>query len=274
MPAGSMTKLISFNEIIVKYDMTKMRRNTNTSKRCLSEKQLSRLLLYVENEAEQARQLGGVRAIVNELIILLLSETGLRAREVCRLNISDLKTDHGTNAVHIRNDEGDVTRIIEISENLAERFGEYISLYRKDPQSQHPLFVSERGGRLAYMSLYSKVKKIGKKTSIGVLNPQMLRHTHLVRFFRHNRNLRLVQQRAGHADISTTKALYSLVRTKPRTGKQNLPETAAVVISSPGKSKQNLICEVCEEPIFEGNGTRIDSGQFFCPDCLEEFQAK
>ena len=57
--------------------------------RYLSEAQLKKLLLYVSEKANLARQRGTTRAIVDELIILLLVNTGLRASEVCNLNIAD-----------------------------------------------------------------------------------------------------------------------------------------------------------------------------------------
>ena len=55
----------------------------------LSETQLKKLLRYVTEKANLARQNGTKRPIVDELIILLLVETGLSASELCNLNIAD-----------------------------------------------------------------------------------------------------------------------------------------------------------------------------------------
>ena len=61
----------------------------------LSDIQLKKLRQYVKDMADLARQRGSERAIIDELVIELLVNTGLRASELCDLNLEDLPVSHG-----------------------------------------------------------------------------------------------------------------------------------------------------------------------------------
>ena len=243
----------------------------------LSEAQLKELLAYVKEEANLAREKGSTRPVVDELIILLLVSTGLRASELCSLNIADLPPSHEENAIWVRSAQGNVTRSIEVSPEITNCIARFVRLYREGAEPDEPLLVSERGRRLIYMSLYSKVKRIGEKAGIGKLHPHMLRRTHMVRLYNAERDLRFVQKQVGHASRKTT-AIY--VRTSTDRGQE--VKTVDTTDSSAGKSandpngqiiatdrtSQVEICEVCGKSIPAEVGTRIDSGQMLCADCL------
>lgn len=165
--------------------------------------------------ADLARQRGSTRAIVDELIITLLVNSGLRANELCSLNIEDLPVSHGKEAIWIRNGKGNIARAVEISPKIAKRLERFVKLYRKGAKPKEPLLMSERGKRFIYMSLYSKIKKIGEKAGIGKLHPHMLRHTYLVRLYNVEHDLRFVQDQAGHASPTTT-AIYAKTNSAAR----------------------------------------------------------
>lgn len=186
---------------------SKSQRSKPAPGKYLSEAQLKKLLRYVENKANLARRNGATRAIIDELIIQLLVNTGLRPRELCNLNIEDLPLSHGQNALLVRDSRGDITREIDINSKIAKSLQMFVRLYRKGAKLDDPLIISERGNRFTYMSLYSKVKNIGRKAEIGWLYPHMLRRTYMVRLYNAEHYLRLVQEQAGHANWKTT-AIY------------------------------------------------------------------
>jgi len=189
----------------------KIQRNQQTSSnKYLSDVQLEKLLQYVKNKADLARQRGSTRAIIDEVIILLLVDAGLRAGELCCLNIRDLPVEHGENVILVLDDEGNLTRDVRITLKTAARLERFVKLYRKGAKPTQPLLISERGRRLSYMSLYSKVKRIGVNAGIGRLYPQILRRTFQVRLYNAERDLRLVQNQAGHASHKTT-AIYAKI---------------------------------------------------------------
>jgi integrase len=170
----------------------------------LSDTQLRRLRQHVKDMADLARQRGSQRAIIDELIVEVLANTGLRASELCQLNIEDLPVSHGKEAVWIRDGKGKVTRTIDIPESLVKRLGRFIKLYRKSARPDEPLLVSTKGKRVIYRSVYEKIKKLGKKSGIGKIHPHVLRHTYLTRLYGVENDLRFVQDQAGHASPNTT----------------------------------------------------------------------
>ncbi len=181
----------------------------------LSKVQLKKLRRHVRDMADAARARGSYRNIVNEIIIELLVSTGLRASELCNLNIADLPISHGKDSVWVRNGKGNVVRTIEINETLKNRIARYVKLHRKNSKPNDPLLLSEWGGRISYQGLYTRVKRIGEHAGIGKLHPHMLRHTYLTRLYNTEHDLRFVQDQAGHASPTTT-AIYAKTDTESR----------------------------------------------------------
>jgi len=264
----------------------------------LSEAQLQTLLQYVTNKADEARRKGTKRAIVDELIILLLVNTGLHASELCNLCIVDLPLEHGENAIWVRDAKGEVVKAVEIITKITECLERFVRLYRKEADPDEPLIINERGKRLTYMSLYSKVKNIGEKSKIGKLHPHMLRCTYLVRLCDSKKDLRFVQEQAGHANRKTT-ALYakmisdrerqveaisntdsSTVKANSDSNRRSIPTECASQKTTNHResgylvgSRQIITCEACGKSISTGAGTKIDSGQILCHNCLEELRS-
>jgi integrase len=248
--------------------------NTVPVDKFLSEAQLKQLLQYVSDEADSARQRGAFRAVIDELIIFLLAEAGLRPAEFCNLNIEDLPSKQGRNTLIVRDSAGNLNREVEISSKAAELADRFIQVYRCDVKSGDPLFISERGNRFTYRSLYNKVKTIGINAGIGPLYPHMLRSTFIVHLFNKVKDLRLVQQQAGHASPKTT-AFYTRGDLNKKRKRANPRKKAPLPIvelrNSPEHKNTAARCDVCER-LLDGEGRKIDSGQFLCGDCLKYFQ--
>ncbi|MDD5011818.1 MAG: site-specific integrase [Phycisphaerae bacterium] len=181
----------------------------------LSEEQLKKLRQYVKDRADLARARGSSRAVVDELIVDFLVNTGLRASELCNLNIEDLPMIHGKDCIWVRDGKGKISRAVDISEKLNKRLERFVKLYCKDAKPTSPLLISEQGDRIIYRSIYSKIKRIGEQAGIGKLHPHMLRHTYLTRLYNVEKDLRFVQDQAGHASPTTT-AIYAKTNNKAR----------------------------------------------------------
>jgi len=267
--------------------------------RYLSDAELEKLLLYIREKADLARRRGATRAVVDEVIVLLLLNTGLRPSELCSLKISDLITEHDRKTIMVRDAPGNVSRAIDVTGDIAEHLLRFVRLYRKNAEPGDPLLVSERGTKFGYMSLYNKVKRIGKSAKVGNLHPNVLRATYLVRLYNSKQDLWFVQQQAGHASPRTT-AIYatagsdsqSLIMSPDRARsdteekdnrssrqavtQRDEPERAAkhreTVSVKPIKKVEK--CEACGKPIGERSGTKIDSGQVLCTRCIEELRKR
>ena len=158
--------------------------------------------------ADLARQRGSKRAVIDELIVELLCNSGMRVSELCNLTMGDLPVKHGKGCIWIRDGKGGVQRTIDISDRLQKRLCRFIKLYCKKTKDTSFLLMNERGNRMNYISIYSKVKRIGEQAGIGKLHPHMLRHTYLTRLYNVEHDLRFVQDQAGHASPTTT-AIYA-----------------------------------------------------------------
>ncbi len=174
----------------------------------LNDDQLRKVRRYAKDQADLARMRGSSRAVIDELLVELLVNTGLRASELCDLNIADLPIIHGKSSVWVRDGKGKVSRVIDISEKLQRRLERFIKLYRKGASAGDPLLISEQGGRMHYRSVYAKIRSVGEKAGVGKLHPHMLRHTYLTRLYNVEKDLRFVQDQAGHASPTTT-AIYA-----------------------------------------------------------------
>jgi site-specific recombinase XerD len=187
-----------------------------TPDKYLSEDQLKKLRRHVRDMADVARMRGSRRNVVNELIIELLVGTGLRASELCQLNIADLPVAHGKDSIWVRNGKGNVVRTVDINDKLTKRIARYVRLYRKNSKPNSPLLLSEwKGQRISYQGLYTRIKRIGERAGIGKLHPHILRHTYLTRLYNVEHDLRFVQDQAGHASPTTT-AIYAKTNSKAR----------------------------------------------------------
>jgi len=179
--------------------------------------------------------------------VLTLLHAGLRARELCSLHIADTPAHHGKPELHVRNLRRNTSRIVSIPPELVPAFQRFVRLYRAGAQPADFLFLSERGSPFGYISLYSKVRRIGREAGIGRLHPAVLRHAFLVRLYEKEQDLRLVQEQAGHA---------------------RLKSTASAVHPRPPIQR----CDACDKPVAPGHGVRIDSGQVLCPSCLSDLR--
>ncbi len=181
----------------------------------LSDAQLKKLRRHVKDQADLARERGSLRAIIDELIVELLANTGLRASELVALDVRDLPTSHGKPAVWIRDGKGKVSRTVDIPERLQKRLERFVRLYRKEARPKEPLLVNTHGARAIYRTIYEKCRKLGRQSGIGALHPHMLRHTYLSRLYNIEQDLRFVQDQAGHASPTTT-AIYAKTNNRAR----------------------------------------------------------
>lgn len=264
----------------------------------LSNNQLQTLLQYVKKRADEASLKGTTRAIVDELIVLLLVNTGLQSSELCNLRIADLPIENNENAITVRDANGEIVRTVDIDSKMSECLERFVRLYRKAANPNEHLIINERCKPISYMSVYSKVRRIGEKAKIGKLHPHMLRCTYLVRLFFNKKHLRYVQEQAGHSNKKIT-ALYAKMAIDLLKDEETSDNVSSSVQETDvshdepipaERSSQKTIkqkesyhldesqkittCEACNNPILAVNGTKIDSGQILCDDCLKELRIK
>lgn len=223
----------------------------------LSEMQQKKLIAYVRDKATAARMHGNMRAIIDELIVDLLLEAGLKPGELCDLCLEDTPAFRADKSIAVRSERGHKARAIPISQETADRIRRFTALYRQGAQSGDPLILSERGNPLGYFSIYSKIRRIGQGAGLKHLQPNTLRKTYISKLFAQEQDLRLVQIQAGHSSHKTTALYVEQIVPQP----QHRPKRA------PRKR-----CEACGKRVSINRIAQIDSGQVLCKACLTELR--
>lgn len=149
--------------------------------------------------------------IRDKAIMEMLYGCGLRASEVCGLDVSRVNLDEG---FMIAFGKGSKERLVPISGAAARALDEYmyhgaraaLSMKAKTPQqySLSAVFLNARGGRLTRQGLFGIVKATGEAAGIDDLHPHTLRHSFATHMLEGGADLRVIQQLLGHSDISTT----------------------------------------------------------------------
>ena len=175
----------------------------------LSVGQFAKVISFVKSEADEARAKNSYlcRAVVNEMLIILMAETGLRASEICNLKLKNLPSYHGKPTIEVECGKGQKSRAVGVSEWFASKLTGYVHRYLGSASPESRLFRSERGGPIKYRSIYMKIKRIGLQNGIWLyrkdgrlksrFSPHKMRHTFGTGLLNASSNTWLVQIELG-----------------------------------------------------------------------------
>lgn len=155
----------------------------------------------------------------DKFLLSLLYESGIRIGEAMSLWIEDF--DVSDMVIDIK-DRGQLEnnaeiktvsspRRIDISQNLADMFMEYVSEYHNEDVETNHVFIKISGDNkykpMNYTDVDNLFRMLNKKTGIYV-TPHMFRHTSLTTLRMANWQPELLRIRAGHKNIYTTLNTY------------------------------------------------------------------
>lgn len=146
-----------------------------------------------------------VEALRDQAMFELLASTGMRVSEVVSLDVGDIDVASGTVKCMGR---GGRARTLPIDARVLAPLQTYLQrgrlLLAREPASG-ALFLNHRGDRLTRQGFWLVLKGYAKDAGIaGTLTPHTLRHSFAAQLIGGGALLREVQQRLGHASISTT----------------------------------------------------------------------
>jgi len=165
-------------------------------------------------EVEPGEATAADRAIRDRALLELLYAAGVRISEALGLDLEDLSFD-GAFARVIG--KGDRERIVPVGDVALDWLGRWTDGPRarllartSEPLRRGgPLFVGERGGRLARQQAWLAVRAAAARAGLGLrVTPHTLRHSFATHLLEGGADLRVVQELLGHASISTTQ-LYT-----------------------------------------------------------------
>lgn len=143
-------------------------------------------------------------------ILEVLYGCGLRASELCGLDLRTTLLDEGLLRVF---GKGDKERVVPVLGTAAEALVAYLDRGRGALVGRRPtqaVFLNARGGRLSRQSVHAIVEKYGRVAGIDGLHPHTLRHSFATHLLEGGADLRVVQELLGHANVATTQ-LYTHV---------------------------------------------------------------
>ncbi|NEU30880.1 tyrosine-type recombinase/integrase [bacterium LRH843] len=160
--------------------------------------------------------------IRDKFLVRLLFESGLRIGEVLSLFLEDFQFNAKQRKHKIQlTDRGELpnggklktgVRRLDISQGLMDLYDDYLYEVVDEYNPDHnfvfvKIWGKNAGAPLTYSDVYATFKEIERKTGIHI-TPHMFRHTHGTIYYLQTKNIKMVQERLGHAQIQTTINLY------------------------------------------------------------------
>lgn len=143
--------------------------------------------------------LSAARDIYDALIVSLMAESGLRAREVLSLTWGDLDLANGE--ARVKGKYGK-ERVVVLGPTA-----------RAILSSMQPGAPDERIIKLSYQAVYDRIKSMAKRAGIDVskVRPHVLRHTFATEALRRGMSLPVLQRLLGHSDIRVTQVYLHIM---------------------------------------------------------------
>jgi len=147
---------------------------------------------------KRACDMSRAEAVRDRAIVLLLLDTGMRASELCGLQLRhvDLK-----NKQVLVWGKGSKERIVPICARTANAVWKHISENRKDVRVNEPLFVSQTGAPLNRNTLLKLIYRLAEAAGVSDAHPHRFRHTFAIQYLRNGGNERTLQEVLGHETL-------------------------------------------------------------------------
>lgn len=173
-----------------------------------------RAMLQACDRASSWQTRGGRRAesrrptaLRDRAIILVLVDTGVRASELCELEIGDYHVDSGR--IRVRHGKGDKERLVYAGEAARRAIWRYL-LQRREARSHDPLFATASGRHLTRDNLLKLIKRVAERAQVGGANVHRFRHTFAIQYLRNGGSVLALQQALGHERMETVRIYAKL----------------------------------------------------------------
>lgn len=158
------------------------------------------------------------KGVRDQIILVLLYDTAIRADELIGLNLSDVNIEADEPYLRIRG-KGDKERVVALSEKVVPLVKRYISVFHPDLRRRSAPFIytTIKGvtGRMSERNIERIVKKyadIIRKENPNIpekIYPHMLRRTRASGWYRDGVPIETIAVILGHSDTKTTRKSYA-----------------------------------------------------------------
>jgi integrase/recombinase XerD len=131
-------------------------------------------------------------------IVLVLTDTGIRAQELCDLTVKDYDAKRGR--LHIRHGKGDKERYVTLGERSRKALWKYLA-NRDRVKPTDPLFATKSGRPMDRNNLRHMLDRVGRNARVSNVYPHRFRHTFAIEFLRNGGNLLVLKEILGHESL-------------------------------------------------------------------------
>ena len=155
------------------------------------------------------RETDRLRSSRDRAIMELLLRTGLRIGELADLDSGDVRLTQRIGELVVRHGKGDRRRVVSLNRSARAALRAWLVDRERHPtapaRDRGPLWISRTGQQLSVRSITRLVTKVMAAADVQE-TAHGLRHTLATRLVRdHGRDLALVADVLGHADVKTTR---------------------------------------------------------------------
>ena len=134
-------------------------------------------------------------------IMVVLVATGLRASELCDLNVGDY--DKKLGKLVVRHGKGDKMRILYAGSTAMQRMWRYFLVRGQNLQPNEPLFLGKFGSRMTPNGLLQMIRRAGERADVKKAHPHRFRHTFAINFLRNGGSVLELKAMLGHEKLET-----------------------------------------------------------------------
>jgi site-specific recombinase XerD len=175
-----------------------MPRASETYKLPLTEEELAKLLAAAKEDS--------FFGACDTAMLLFLMDSATRASELTDLRVGDVTLQTGL--LLVSRGKGSHSRTVTVGEETRQALRRYALVRDSRPgavrSSEAPFFQTKQGTPFTYYGLRSWLQRIGERAGVPRVHLHLFRHTSAVETLDVGADLRTVQLKLGHADISTT----------------------------------------------------------------------
>lgn len=153
----------------------------------------------------------------NCVMLLLLSETAIRASELVSLRVKSINLRYENPSIHVEG-KNRKNRVVPLNQDTANIMRSYMSTVHTSSNDDTPLFFSNIKGRheaLTTRTLRGILSECGKTARMTdpdipeVVHPHMLRRSRATSLYQNNAPIELIASMLGHSSIETTSKYYA-----------------------------------------------------------------
>jgi integrase/recombinase XerD len=137
-------------------------------------------------------------ALRDRCIVLLMLDTGVRASELCGLQLRHVDLKNRSITVL---GKGNKERALPFGPSCGKSLFRYISLERKEARVNDPLFLATGGAPLDRGNLLKLLQRLGQRAGVPDVHPHRFRHTFAIEYLRNGGNTRALQEALGHETL-------------------------------------------------------------------------